>query len=179
MSNLSEIAQMSRASQDKFELERLLVLLDEIKPRRIVEIGVHRGGFVETMRQAFPDAIVVGVDIDFSKLEFTDFYALSGDSHLPSMREAVNDILKGQPIDFLFIDGDHTAPGVLADFEIYSPLVRSGGLIAFHDIMRRPGQIPGCDVAQIFDAMSRNLPSVKIWNSPLQDLAPGIGVLFL
>lgn len=179
MSNLSEIAQMSRASQDKFELERLLVLLDEINPQRIVEIGVHRGGFVETMRRAFPTATVVGIDIDYSHLEFTDFYALSGDSHLPSMREAVSDLLKNKPIDFLFIDGDHTADGVMADFDIFSPLVRSGGLIAFHDIMRSPGQIEGCDVMGVFDALACDLPSIKIWNSPLLDIAPGIGVLFL
>jgi len=37
------------------------------------------------------------------------------------------------PIDFLFIDGDHTYAGVRQDWEQYSPLVRSGGLIASHD----------------------------------------------
>jgi hypothetical protein len=34
----------------------------------------------------------------------------------------------------LFIDGDHTYEGCLKDWTMYSPLVRSGGLIAFHDI---------------------------------------------
>lgn len=179
MQVLSEIAQTSRASQDKFELERLLAILAEINPRRIVEIGVHRGGFVETMRKAFPEATVIGIDIDYSHLEFTDFFALSGDSHLPSMREAVSDLLKSQPIDFLFIDGDHSAAGVRSDFDNFSPLVRSGGVIAFHDIMRRPGQIEGCDVMPVFDELCREMPGIKIWNSPLGDNAPGIGVLFL
>ena len=41
-------------------------------------------------------------------------------------------------IDFLFIDGDHTYEGVKSDFEMYSPLVRSGGLIALHDIVPGP-----------------------------------------
>ena len=37
--------------------------------------------------------------------------------------------------DFLFIDGDHTKEGVKEDFESYSPLVRDGGWIGFHDIL--------------------------------------------
>jgi len=37
-------------------------------------------------------------------------------------------------LDFLFIDGDHSREGVWADFRLYSPLVRAGGLIAFHDV---------------------------------------------
>lgn len=36
-------------------------------------------------------------------------------------------------IDFLFIDGDHTYPGVLTDWLLYAPLVKKGGIIAFHD----------------------------------------------
>jgi hypothetical protein len=34
----------------------------------------------------------------------------------------------------LFIDADHRYDGVRRDYELYSPLVRDGGLIAFHDI---------------------------------------------
>jgi predicted O-methyltransferase YrrM len=46
----------------------------------------------------------------------------------------VKDTLAGRPIDFLFIDGDHTYAGVKRDFEMYGALVAPGGLIAFHDI---------------------------------------------
>ena len=42
-------------------------------------------------------------------------------------------------LDFLFIDGDHSYEGVRSDFEMYAPLVRSGGLIAFHDITPSKG----------------------------------------
>ena len=34
---------------------------------------------------------------------------------------------------FVFIDADHSYEGCKADFEAWSPLVRSGGEIAFHD----------------------------------------------
>ena len=38
-------------------------------------------------------------------------------------------------LDFLFIDGDHSFEGVSKDHQLYSPLVRPGGVIAFHDIV--------------------------------------------
>lgn len=38
-------------------------------------------------------------------------------------------------IDFLFIDGDHSYDGVKQDFEMYVPFVKTGGIIAFHDIV--------------------------------------------
>jgi hypothetical protein len=37
------------------------------------------------------------------------------------------------PFDFLLIDGNHLVRWVLADYHYWSPFVRSGGRIAFHD----------------------------------------------
>jgi cephalosporin hydroxylase len=42
--------------------------------------------------------------------------------------------LRGLPVDVLVIDGDHSAKGVLQDFDTYSPLVRPGGMVLMHDI---------------------------------------------
>jgi hypothetical protein len=36
-------------------------------------------------------------------------------------------------IDFLWIDGDHRYKEVKKDFDLWSPFVRAGGIIAFHD----------------------------------------------
>lgn len=36
-------------------------------------------------------------------------------------------------VDFLFIDGDHSQAGCEYDFRTFSPEVKSGGLLAFHD----------------------------------------------
>lgn len=130
---LKNLAKSSKASQEWFELWQMLIAVAMLKPRRIVEIGVHRGGFPQTLRQAFPEALVVGVDLDFSQLEFTDFTAIAGDSRKPSTVEAVRDVLKGEPVDFLFIDGDHNYEVCKSDFELFSPLVRPGGVIGFHD----------------------------------------------
>jgi predicted O-methyltransferase YrrM len=39
------------------------------------------------------------------------------------------------PIDFLFIDGDHSDEAVRRDWEEWSPHVRPGGRVAFHDAL--------------------------------------------
>jgi len=38
-----------------------------------------------------------------------------------------------EPLDVLFIDGDHTYDGVKKDFERHAPNVKPGGVILFHD----------------------------------------------
>lgn len=43
------------------------------------------------------------------------------------------------PYDFLFIDAGHSAEDARRDHANYGPMVRPGGIIAFHDALRRPG----------------------------------------
>lgn len=45
-----------------------------------------------------------------------------------------------EPIDFLFIDGDHSFEGVKLDWELWSSLIRPGGKIALHDSRSYPGR---------------------------------------
>lgn len=47
-----------------------------------------------------------------------------------------------EPIDVIFIDGDHTYPAVKQDFEDWYPLVKTGGLILFHDSRKETGTDP-------------------------------------
>lgn len=44
------------------------------------------------------------------------------------------ELLRHRPADVVFIDGDHSPGGVLADIEDYSPLLRPGGVLCGHDI---------------------------------------------
>lgn len=37
-------------------------------------------------------------------------------------------------IDILFVDGDHSYEGCLADWQAYKPLLKAGAWVAFHDI---------------------------------------------
>ena len=61
-----------------------------------------------------------------------------GNSHLPETLEQVKSALGERNVDFLHIDGDHSAAGSMLDWEMYGPLVRPGGMTAFHDIRATP-----------------------------------------
>lgn len=45
------------------------------------------------------------------------------------------------PLDVLFIDGDHSYEGAKADWDGYRGFVRSGGIVAFHDIAHPDHQV--------------------------------------
>jgi hypothetical protein len=40
-----------------------------------------------------------------------------------------------QPIDLLFVDGDHSYAAVRQDFEDWAPRIRAGGYLALHDVV--------------------------------------------
>lgn len=46
------------------------------------------------------------------------------------------------PIDLLFIDGDHTYEGVKADIGAWTPHVKKGGIVAFHDCACATNKLP-------------------------------------
>jgi predicted O-methyltransferase YrrM len=149
--------------QVRDEIGGLLRRLHEEPPRRMLEIGTCTGGSLFLFAQvAAPDAHVISVDLpdgDFGggypawKTPLYRSFAqplqrldlLRADSHDPATVEQVDSLLGGEQLDFLFIDGDHSYDGVKQDFESYSPLVREGGLIGFHDIAAPPGRGPVID----------------------------------
>ena len=67
----------------------------------------------------------------------SDLRLLKRNSHAPETVAEMSSMFP-EGIDFLFIDGDHSYAGVKQDYEDYSPLVRPGGLVAFHDTLMSP-----------------------------------------
>jgi predicted O-methyltransferase YrrM len=153
-----------RPMQVESELHGFLQLLAREPPRAVVEIGTGRGGTLFLFATvAQPDAVLVSIDAATTEGVFGGrraykrrarlYRALGGpgqrvvflaaDSHREETRRAVEDALGGRSADVLFIDGDHTRGGVEADFRMYSPLVRAGGLVAFHDIVSGPPELVG------------------------------------
>lgn len=43
-----------------------------------------------------------------------------------------------EKIDLLFIDGDHQYEAVLRDYQDWCPLLKAGGVMAFHDVVMHP-----------------------------------------
>jgi cephalosporin hydroxylase len=148
--------------QEPEELKGFMEFLDtEIHPRNFIEIGVLEGATFYCWCQLTPkEGIKIGIDkpdyswngshnltihdIDNRKKRVqamsNNVHYLIGDSTDPKIKSDVQNILNDNMIDFLFIDGDHTYEGVLADYNNYAKYVRPGGCIAFHDICNSPGQ---------------------------------------
>jgi predicted O-methyltransferase YrrM len=144
--------------QIRSEIERLLAEVERRRPRTVLEIGSAQGGTLFLFTQvAAPDALLISVDLPgggfgggypAARARLYESFAregqtielLRGDSHTAETRDRVTALLGGRPVDFLFIDGDHTKKGVETDFNMYSELVAPGGAIALHDI------VPGSEV---------------------------------
>jgi cephalosporin hydroxylase len=149
------------------EITGFLRILEAEPPQSVLEIGTARGGTLFLLTcVAAPEALLVSVDLKRGQFgggypawraplyrsfarEAQRVKLVTGDSHEPRIRKQVQRLLGGKPIDLLFIDGDHSYEGVKKDFADYAPLVRSGGLVAFHDIVPRgpgkhgdPGGVP-------------------------------------
>ncbi len=75
---------------------------------------------------------------------------LNFDSHSHQAVAAASNL---GPFDFLFIDTDHAYENVKDEYIRYSPLVREGGIIAFHDTAFHPEYGPGFTVWQFMDEL--------------------------
>ena len=152
--------------QKKVEIVALLRLLEQEKAASILEIGTASGGTLFLLTAlAGPGATVVSVDLPHGRLggassvahhqyplwrarlyrgfahDRKSVHVLRADSQQRSTADAVERLLPSGKLDFLFVDGDHSYEGVRRDFMLYAPIVRPGGLVAFHDIV--PGGAGG------------------------------------
>ena len=136
-------------SQDKNELYDLAALVKDLKPERVLEIGVCEGGWLWCMEPFFaPGATIIGIDslenpvIRIQNLR--SVIARLGDKHPTTLIEDISQseeslakvkaILGGKPLDLLHIDGGHEEERARSDWERYAPLVRPGGIVAIHDV---------------------------------------------
>jgi predicted O-methyltransferase YrrM len=182
------------ALQKPQELSELLWLVEELAPQTVLEIGTYAGGTLYCLcRLAQPDATIVSIDKPMGRFggHYTDERAeemqmlfpreqqalklIQDDSQLPSTLERLEGILDGRKLDLLFIDGDHTYEGVKSDFEMYSPLVREGGMIVFHDILDH-GPDSGCEVATYWNEIRDDYEHVELAVAPYR--WGGIGVVW-
>jgi hypothetical protein len=162
------------AIQNRYELREYLGLVQQLRPRVVVEIGTARGGMLFCLIQlAAPDAFIVSIDLPGApncggqtaaeRTWFSSFIApgqqvafIPSNSHFHATREALRRLLGGRKADVIFIDGDHSYGGVKIDFDMYAEFIDPRGLLTLHDICLRPEHWgAGNDVGLVWDEIRR------------------------
>jgi predicted O-methyltransferase YrrM len=145
------IPEIPGIQQVRKEIEEFVQLLLALKlTRSMLEIGLGYYGSTHFLWRQFIGDVITIEKIHDRVREFgantRKFYGkwVLGDNRSSFLIGSSNDVrtvqkaytlLEGKPVDALFIDGDHSYEGVLTDWLLYSPLVRKGGLVAFHDAL--------------------------------------------
>jgi cephalosporin hydroxylase len=135
-----------RTDQKAGEIIPALEMLAQQPPQVLCEIGSGLGGTLFLLtRVCAPNALIVTIDIGHSLVrsqinplmarDRQTIVSIRGDSADPKTLSRFKQRVKGKQLDCLFIDGDHSFNGVMADFTNYSGSVRPGGKIFFHDIV--------------------------------------------
>jgi predicted O-methyltransferase YrrM len=176
-----------RALQKPLELYEYVRFLRGRRIDRCLEIGTLWGGSLFAhCAVTGPDGHVIAVDsfpqenaaamtsrcrrLARARQQVTCIW---GDSHAESTVAEVAAALKGNLLDLLFLDGDHSEEGVARDYELYSPLVRPRGLIAFHDVAAPAGR----GVPHLWRSLQRDHESVEFVDRVHTPHGLGIGVL--
>jgi cephalosporin hydroxylase len=183
------------AHQQQQEILDFLSLAKSQNPRVVMEIGTARSGTNFLLAQVLDSVqMIIALDLRVRNLRLLNMFSrpslnrvcIEGSSYNSPTFDRVNQVLGGKKLDVLFIDGDHSYEGVLADYKLYAPLVRPGGLIAFNDIVDdhytkfgRPGLRWAGGVPRLWRELKDSRQDGHYWEfirDPDQD-GMGIGVL--
>ncbi len=182
------------AAQKETEIIDLLAKASKLPIEAAIEIGTGNGGtFYMLCKASRSNAVLVTIDPenDWKRAALLrccskhgqNIHVIRGNSQDQKTIQQVMRVLGSRRLDFLFIDGDHSSAGVTGDFELYSKLVRPGGIIAMHDILpdfwtRYCVDTMGDtgDVPRFWNAIKSRLSGREIVGSYDQD-GQGIGMI--
>jgi predicted O-methyltransferase YrrM len=135
---------LASAETQTTEAEREALARHATGRRRCVEIGVWHGVTTRLIRDSMsPDGVLTGVDpFPPGRLGFS-FQLLIARREISRSRNGTFRLVRlpsaeaatqwEGPVDFLFIDGDHTYAALKADWEGWSGRVVPGGVACLHD----------------------------------------------
>jgi cephalosporin hydroxylase len=138
--NLPIKIQMAQNPEEiEWFVDKLLTNRKSGEKQCALEIGLHQGGTHLVWKQIFQK--VVSIDSDLNAIiRFMSILSDAGGSHmvfgnsrLPQTLAILKKAMPNLELDLLFIDGDHSREGVEADWMLYEPLVKKGGVVGFHD----------------------------------------------
>lgn len=112
--------------------------------KRAVEIGVWHGVTTSTLARAMPaDGVLFAVDpfpkgrggVSLHRIIAQHEVARVGERQVRWLRMRGDEAppVVGDPVDFVFIDGDHSYDGLKADWLAWADRIAAGGVVALHD----------------------------------------------
>ena len=175
--------------QSMVELSVVAALAKALRARRVLEIGTADGGWCCALASVLePGALFVAVDAVERKtqLRSADYVHGNGSilrrvygySHTPATVARVKTVLDGRSVDLLHIDGNHAEKGVRLDWDLYSPLVRPGGLIVLHDCQFRPKR-EGIGVEPFWNELKYRYPSLTVIGEMHNNIQTGTGIVMI
>ena len=147
------------------EMDWMLALFEQRKPRRILEIGTYFGGTLKQwLTYCPPGATVVSVDLytlsyadnraryaDWAAPSQATVHVIAGDSRDPAV---IAQVARHAPYDWVFIDGNHYYGPARSDWEHYGAMAAPGGVVVFHDIVDNTEAHPEIQVARLWEEIN-------------------------
>jgi predicted O-methyltransferase YrrM len=134
------------------EAALLYRLARDVQRGPIAEIGRFKGGSTLVFAAALPEGAELwsydfhvalrsdmpGAELDAELREALGRYGLGGKVHL-LVADSRSADPPPEPLELLFVDGDHSYEGAKADYERWRAFVRPGGHLLFHDAVDAGG----------------------------------------
>jgi predicted O-methyltransferase YrrM len=126
-------------------VDELASVIEEVRPRRIFELGIANGGSTALLAALAPEATVVAVEIEPAVRALDDHIERRGLHHRirphysvdqadgQRLRRIVADEFAGEPIDLVIDDASHQLDATRASLDALFPLVRAGGCYLIED----------------------------------------------
>jgi predicted O-methyltransferase YrrM len=142
----------ARPQTQTTEAERACLARHATGRRRLAEIGVWHGVTTRLLRRAMaPDGVLFAVDpYPPGRLRFSMPRVIArtwvekehnGRVHwlrMTGVDAATDPAVREAPLEFLFIDGDHSYDGLKGDWEGWAGLIGPGGVVGLHDSRPTP-----------------------------------------
>lgn len=132
--------------KERWMLDRYATLINNLRPKRIVELGIDRGGSCVFFHKLAEAEKLVAIELDTRRIEAVDQYVELHnlqDSLIPlygvnqaddeAVGRIVDDQFGGQAIDFVIDDASHFLDETRSSFNTLFPRMRPGGVYIIED----------------------------------------------
>ncbi len=117
-------------------------LVKFMRPKYVVELGVYKGGSVAHIAAASPKCGILAVDPDTQPEAagiFSRYPNILFMKDVSTSRDILDRIF--YPVDICFIDTVHTYEQVMAEYALWAPKMRPGGVMLLDDISENESMV--------------------------------------